>query len=172
MKNVFSKLMMAALALALVFAAIPATQVFAQGQLTDEKLEQAWARARKAYERMGKGFEDIDAHVAKIQGMIDKAAENGKDVSALQTALDAYADALTAAKPDYDALGEVFAAHAGFDADGKVVDSDQALATLQQVRDEMKSIKESMGGTFKALREALKAFREANEDRSGKGRDS
>lgn len=169
MKSIISKIMMAVLAVALTVAAFPVTSVFAadeqppvRGELTDEKLEKLWARQVQAYERMGKGFEDTEAHIAKIQGMIDKAAENGKDVSALQSALDAYAAALAASKPAYDALGEVITAHAGFDADGKVTDSEQAQATVKEAREQMQALKSSMGDTFKALREAIKAFREAN----------
>lgn len=169
MKNVFSKILIAVLALALVFAVLPVTSVFAQdeqppakAELTDEKLEQIWARIVKGYERMGKGFEDTEAHIAKFQSLIDKAAAKGKDVSNLQSALDAYEAALIASKPAYDALGEVINTHAGFDADGKVIDSEQALAAVQSVREEMQALKSSMDGKFKALREAIKEFREVN----------
>lgn len=166
MKNIISKIMMAFLAVALAVAAFPVTSAYAADETppapTDEKLEAAWAKVLKVYERTGKAFKDTDAHIAKFQGIIDKAAEKGKDVSSLQTALDAYETALLASKPQYDALGQTISTHAGFDMNGKVVDSAQALATLKEVREQMKSIKESMGGTFKALREALKAFREAN----------
>ncbi len=166
MKNVFTKIMTAFLVVALALAVIPASSAFAADEdppaQTNERLEKAWARVLKLYERTGKAFEDTDAHIAKFQGMIDKAAENGKDVSDLQAALDAYAAALTAARPQYEALGTIIAAHAGFDADGKVIDAEQAKATLKEVREQMKAIKESMGETFKALREAIKAFREAN----------
>lgn len=166
MKNMIQKTMLAVLAVALAFAAIPVTSAFAADETppapTNEKLESAWAKVLKVYERTGKAFEDTDAHIAKFQGMIDKAAEKGKDVSSLQSALDAYEAALLASKPQYNALGQTVSTHAGFDANGKVVDAEQALATLKDVREQTKSIKESMGGTFKALREALKAFREAN----------
>ena len=169
MKNIISKIMMAVIAVALTVAAFPVTSVLAadeqppaRGVLTDEKLEQIWARQMEAYERTGKGFEDTDAHIAKIQSLIDKAAANGKDVSALQSALDAYEAALLASKPAYDALGEVINTHAGFDSDGKVTDSEQAKATVKEAREQMQALKSSMGGNFKALREAIKAFREAN----------
>ena len=166
MKNIISKIMMAFLTVAVAVAAFPVTSAFATDETppvpTDEKLEAAWAKVLKVYERTGKAFEDTDAHIAKFQGMIDKAAEKGKDISSLQTALDAYETALLASKPQYDALGQTVSTHAGFDANGNLIDSEQALATLKEVREQTKSIKESMGGTFKALHEALKAFREAN----------
>lgn len=169
MKNIIQKTMMAFLAVALAFAALPITNAFAadetppaKGELTDEKLAEIWARQQQGYERMGKAFEDTDAHIARFQSMIDKASENGKDVTSLQAALDAYEAALLASAPAYEELGQVFRTHSGFDANGNVTDSEKALATVKEARDQMKAIKESMGGTFKALREAIKAFREAN----------
>lgn len=171
MKNIIQKTMMVFLALALAFAAIPVTSAFAADENppvpTDEKLEQIWARQLKAYERTGKAFEDTDAHIARFQSMIDKAAENGKDITSLQAALDAYEAALVASRPAYESLGQVFRTHSGFDANGNVTDSEKAQATVKETREQMKALKESMGGSFKALREAIKAFREANKPAEG-----
>lgn len=166
MKTMFIKIMTAFFVVMIALAALPASGAFAVDDNPPadktEKLEKMWARVVKIYERTGKAFEETDSHIAKFQGMIDKAAENGKDVSDLQEALDAYEAALTDARPQYEALGALIAAHAGFDADGNITDLEQAKTTLKEAREQMKSIKESMGGTFKALREAVKAFREAN----------
>jgi hypothetical protein len=80
---------------------------------------------------------------------------------------------LLASKPAYDELGQTFRTHSGFDANGNVTDSEKAQATIKEAREQMKAIKESMGGSFKALREAVKAFREANRPAEGtKERDS
>ena len=168
MKNVFKKIVLVALAAALVFAAFPMTSVFAQGEnppkgeLTNEQLEKVWASQLERYEKLGKAFDDVDAHVAKVQGFIDKAASNGKDVTALQAALDAYASALKAAKPKYEGLNGIVNSHQGFDTSGKVTDAEKAKATVKDFAEKMKDVRSSMGGTFKALREAMKAFREAN----------
>jgi len=168
MKNIFKKTILAALAAALVFAAFPMTSAFAQGEnppkgeVSNEKLEQAWARQLKNYERLGKGFEDTDAQIAKFQARIDKAAENGKDVTALQAALDAFASALKSGRPIYDSMSVIVNSHQGFDANGKVTDVEQAKSTLKEFRAKMEQLKSTMNGTGKALREALRAFREAN----------
>ena len=81
MKNIFAKTMTAFLVVALALAAVPASSAFAADENppapTNEKLEKAWARVLKLYERTGKAFENTDAHIAKFQGMIDKAAEIG-----------------------------------------------------------------------------------------------
>ena len=168
MNNIFKKTILVALAAALVFAAFPVTSVFAQGEnppkgeLTNEKLEQVWARQLKIYERLGKGFDDIDGQVAKFQARIDKAAEKGKDVSALQAALDAFETSSKSAKPIYDSMSGLVNSHQGFDANAKVTDAEKAKTTVEDMRAKLKELKSAMGGTGKALREALKAFREAN----------
>ena len=169
MKNLISRVVLAVLVASLAITAIPVASAYAadetpptKGELTDEKIEEIWARQQQAYERMGKAYEDTDAHIARFQSMIDKAASNGKDVTSLQAALDAYETALLASEPAYEELGQVFRTHSGFDANGKVTDSEKAKATIKEARQGTKTIKDSMGGTFKALREAIKAFREAN----------
>ena len=168
MKNMFKKVILVAVTAALVFAAFPVTHVFAQsknppkGELTDEKLERIWARQLKNHERLGKAFNGIDAQITRFQARIDKAAEDGKDVSALQAALDAYESALNAAQPTYNSINGIVNSHQGFDENGKVTDAEKAISTVQEMRAKMQEIKSSMGGTFKALREAMKAFREAN----------
>ena len=165
MKNIFQKVVLALSAAALVFAAFPVTSAFAADDAppaSNERLEKAWARQLQAYEKIGKAFTDVDAHIAKFQERIDKAAAKGKDVSALQAALDAYEPALKAAQPTYASIASIVNTHAGFDASGKVTDAEQAKATVEQMRTKMQEIKSTMNGTFKALLEEMKAFREAN----------
>ena len=169
MKNIFKKLVLAFAAVAFVFAAFPVTTAFAaedpppaSGELTTERLERIWARQLRRYERLGKVFNDMDAHIARFQAGIDKAAENGKDVSSLQAALDAYESALKAAQPAYNSINGIVSSHHGFDENGKVTNAEKAKSTVQGMRAKMQEIKSSMDGTFKALREAMKAFREAN----------
>ncbi len=169
MKNMFKKLLLAVSAAALIFAAFPVTSAYAadetppaKGEVSNEKLEKVWARQLQAYEKIGKAFTDVDAHIAKFQERIDKAAAKGKDVSALQAALDAYEPALKAAQPTYASIASIVNTHAGFDASGKVTDAEQAKATVEQMRTKMQEIKSTMNGTFKALLEEMKAFREAN----------
>ena len=169
MKNIFKKMILAVMTAALVFAAFPVTSAFAQGEnpaptgeVKNEKLENAWARQLNIYERLGNGFDGLDAQIAKFQERIDKAASNGRDVTALQSALDAFEAASKATLPIYDSIESIVNSHAGFDADGKVTDAEQAKSTVDEMRAKLKEVKSSMDGTGKALREAFKAFREAN----------
>lgn len=171
MKYVFSKIWMAVLAAALVFAALPVTSAYAADDDPpmpgDERLERLWARQVRMFERTGNAFEDTEDHIARFQEMIDKADEKGLDTAVLQDALDAYQDALNDSRPDYEALGELIDAHEGFDDEGNVTDSEQAYVTVQEVREQAQALKEAMGDSFKALREAIKAFREENKPAEG-----
>ena len=167
MKNLFKKTMLLALVAALAVASLPFVSVSAQGandptppagEVSNEKLEQAWARQLKAYERMGK----TDEFVAKAQQLIDRAGAKGKDVSAVQAALDAFVDATKDAKPVYESAKGIINSHQGFDANGKVTDAAQAKETVKAMHAKLQEIRTAMDGTGKALHEAIKAFREAN----------
>ena len=168
MKTVFTKTVLIALIAALGLAALPVFSVAAQGtndpqqppvgELSNEKLEQVWARQRTAYERMGK----TDDLIEKVQSLIDRASANGKDVSGVQAALDAFEAAVKEAKPIYESMNGIVNSHQGFDANGKVTDAKKAKETVSQMRAKMQELKTAMNGTGKALHEAIKAFREAN----------
>lgn len=171
MKKIFKKTILLALVAALAAASLPFVGVSAagtedptppQGPVTNEKLEQVWARQQQTYERLGKGFERSDQFVDKAQSLIDRAKANGRDVSGLQAALTAFEAAVKQARPVYEGGKGILNSHQGFDANGKVTDPEKAKATVQAMGDKLKEIKTAMDGTGKALRDAIKAFREAN----------
>ena len=171
MKNSFKKMILAVLAAALVFAVFPVTGVFAQGatppagtkpELTNAKLEKVWARQLKLYGRIDKTYTNGDAKLEKLQELIDKAAANGKDVTAVQSALDAFKIAVKNTKPIYESMKGIVNSHQGFDSNGKVTDFDKAKSTVQEMGAKLKEAKSSMGGTGKALMQAIKAFRKTN----------
>jgi len=167
MKLLFRKTLLVALVAALGLASLPFVGVSAlgsddpqppQGVVSNEKLEKVWARQLKMYQRIGR----TDAFITRIQGLLDKAAAHGKDVSAVQSALDAFTAAAKDAKPIYESMHGIVNSHQGFDADGKVTDPEKAQETVKAMADKLKEIKTTMNGTGKALHEAIKAFREAN----------
>jgi hypothetical protein len=174
MKTLFRKTILLALVLALGLASLPLVSASAagaygppvpgegQGQTPNERLEKAWARQLGIYERMGKGFERDDAFIDRVQKLIDRAKANGKDVSAVQAALDAFKAAIQKAEPIYESAKGIVNSHQGFDANGKVTDAAKAQETVNAMRTKFKEIKDAMGGTGRALHEAIKAFREAN----------
>jgi hypothetical protein len=172
MTRSIKKLVLLALVAALAAASLPFVSVSAAGaydppvppqrQLSNERLERAWARQLRIYERLGNGFERKDAFTEKVQKLIDRAKANGKDVSAVQAALDAFEAALKKAQPVYESTKGIVNSHQGFDGNGKVTDPAKAQQTVESMRGKLQEIKEAMNGTAKALHEAIKAFREAN----------
>ena len=172
MKLFFKKTILLALVAALAVAAIPFISASAMGEKdpasppageeTNEKLEKAWARQLRMFERIGKGFDRLDQFTARAQNLIDQAEANGKDVSALQVALDAFEDAAKDAHPIYESTKGLVNSHQGFDENGEVTDSEKAKETVQAMHEKLQEMKSAMGGTGEALREAIKAFREAN----------
>lgn len=172
MKKLLRKTVLFALIAALGVAAMPYISVSAagaydptpppQGQASNERLEYVWARQLITYERLGLGFEYNAVFIEKAQSLIERAEANGKDASAVQTALDAFEAAIEHAQSVYESIDEIVNSHTGFDEDGKVTDVEQARATTQAMREKFEEIKTAMNGTGKALREALKAFRQAN----------
>jgi hypothetical protein len=168
MKIIFKKMILAVMVAVVTLAAFPVTSAFAQEETppvrepSTERLEKAWAYQLKVYEKLIRVFEEGDAHMAKAQELIDKATVNGKDASAVQAALNVFSAAVTKSTPIYTEIDALITSHAGFDANGKVTDAVQAKATVQAVRAKLQELKTSMDGTGKALREAVRAFREAN----------
>ena len=156
----FRKTVLLALVVALGVASLPFVSVSAagQGQISNERLEKVWARQLRIYALMGR----TDKFVEKAQQLIERAAENGKDVSALQSALDAFETALKDAQPIYESVKGIVNSHQGFDDNGKVTDAEKAQETVRAMGEKMKEIKAAVDGTGKSLREALRAFREAN----------
>ena len=170
----FKKTVLVALVAALTLAALPVTHAYASGlsdpadpptgavQLSDERLEQIWARMQRIHERQGHNLERADAMVERTQNLIDRLAENGKDVTAMQAALDAFGDALKEAHPIYESAKGVVNSNQGFDADGKVTDHEKAVETVKNLGGKLKEVREIIGEPGRGLREALKAFRDAH----------
>jgi cytochrome c556 len=168
MKLLFKTTILLALIAALVMASLPFVSASAAGlddptppaqtKFTNERLEKIWARQLRRYERFGQAEELID----RVQRLIDRAKANGKDVSALQAALDAFAAAVKQAHPAYESMKGIVNSHQGFDSNGQVTDSAKALETVRAMHEKFQEIKTTLNGTGRALREAIKAFRQAN----------
>jgi len=126
------------------------------------RLVQAWQRQQQVYARLGNMFDRVDQRLQRGQELIDKAKANGKDVTALQAALDAFSAAVKDARPVYESGKGIVASHKGFDADGNVVDAAQALQTVQDMRGKLQEIRDILVGPAKALRDAIQQFRQAN----------
>jgi hypothetical protein len=178
MTTLFRKFILGALIAALALAALPLTSVFAAGALdpvtpptpgtprdpaiATARLELAFARQQIRIARIGEAVVNYDLMTKNVQILLDKAKANGKDVSAVQTAFDAYKAAFAKAKPFYDQAKAIATAHGGFDANGKVTDLEKAKATVKSLADIFRQYADTLDGTLRTLREAIQAFRLAN----------
>ena len=172
--SIINKTILAVLVVALALASFPLTSAYAagmydptnppqqNGQISNERLENIWARQQQAYERLGRFFDQNGGLLDKVQKLIDRAKSNGKDVSAVQVALDAFEAAVKEARPAYEGLKGTINSHQGFDANGKVIDAEKAKAIVKEMGTTLKEIRAQIGDAAKALRDAIKAFREAN----------
>ncbi len=167
MKKLFKKTVLFALVAALGLASLPFVSVAAQsstptpapqGQLSNERLGRVWARQLRRYQRMGRANIFVD----RIQMLIDRAKANGKDVSAVQAALDAFKAALKNAQPIYESTKGIVNSHQGFGDSGKVIDPVTAQQTVLAVHAKFQEIRTALNGTGKALRDAIRTFRQAN----------
>ena len=168
MKLLFKKTMLFSIVAALVMTSLPFVNASAAGltdptppaqtQITNERLEKIWAHQLRVYQRMGRA----DELIARAQRLIDRLRAKGKDVSAVQAALDAFAAAVKEAHPVYESMKGIVRSHQGFDDTGKVTDPAKALETVKTMHQKVQEIKTTLNGTGKALRDAIKAFRQAN----------
>jgi hypothetical protein len=98
----------------------------------------------------------------KLQKLVDKAKENGKDVADLQAALASYNTQIEKAQGLNEQAAKVIATHNGFDANGKVSDPAAALKTVEDAGKALKDARTTLKEAGADLREAAKAWREAN----------
>lgn len=127
-----------------------------------QRLQRAWAREQRLYGRLGEFFSNADSRLARAQELIDQAKANGKDVTALQAALDAFGTAVKQARPVYDSAKGIVASHQGFDEAGNVTDPVKALETVQDMRAKLVEVRRIGLPAARDLRQAVREFRQAN----------
>ena len=177
----FKKTVLFALGVTLALATLSVTNAYASGlsdptdppagetRRSGERLERVWARLQSVYERQGKMVERAEQMTEKVQNLIDRMNENGKDTTVLQAALDTFEEALKDAHPIYESAKGILNSHQGFDSDGKIIDREKAVETVKELRDKLQEIRQIVGEPGKALREAIKAFRDANRPADSSG---
>lgn len=177
MNTTFRKFALGALIAALIVVALPLASVYAAGlidtatppapstpdpTIVKARLELAFARQRVMVARIGMEVANFDLVAKDAQILIDRAKANGKDVSALQAAFDAFKVAFEKGKPIYDQANSIVLSHSGFDGNGNLTDLEKAKATVKSLAETLKQYRDTVGDAFKNLREAIQAFRQAN----------
>jgi hypothetical protein len=165
--DLIKRITLAALALILVLAAFPimgasaadlTSQINAQPYNT--RLERVWAREQLIYKRAGNELANASNFIARVQSLIDKANGEGWDTASVQAAMYALNGVIPAVQAAHSPGAALIAGHAGFDANGKVTDRTTAIASAKSLAKVLKDTRTAMDGTGKALRQAIKDFRE------------
>jgi hypothetical protein len=127
--------------------------------LRGQRLGLLWQRQLSIHDRMAYAFDHAGQRIAMGQQLIDRAQANGKDVTAVQAALDALAAAIQQAQPVFDSSSEIIATHQGFDAGGKVIDPLLAAQTIRALSEKLRSARGPVMDARTALRAAVQDLR-------------
>jgi len=115
---------------ALVFAGVASAADPGLQQVGDTALENFFMREKIAYNDQGLRLQAANVITGKADAWITYLKGQGKDTSALESALSAYKSAIQSAQSNHDSAGGVISAAAGFDSSGKVSDRKAALQTV------------------------------------------
>jgi len=103
-------------------------------------------------------------YAGKIDELIAKLKAKGQDTAALEQAVAAFRAEIAKARAEWQAASTTLAAHAGFDAAGKVTNADQARATLKDAHDHMEQTHSIARGAYEKLHAAIVAYRKAHRE--------
>ena len=103
-------------------------------------------------------------YAAKIDSLIARLKAKGKDTAALEQAVAAFRAGIEQARAEWQAASDILTAHAGFDAAGKVVNADEARATLKDAHGHMVQAHTIARGAYTSLHAAVVAYRKANRE--------
>jgi len=131
-------------------------------QAVNARLTAIWERLQDIYDQQGRILDRAEKVIDLNQIRLDFAASKGLDTSAVQAALDVFADAVKDAHPIHESGQGIIASHKGFNADGLVTDRPRAIETTQNLAANLKEIRSLVKDPFVLLCQAIRAFREAN----------
>jgi Mg2+ and Co2+ transporter CorA len=172
-KNLFRTSVFVALIAALILAAFPLTGASAAEQAStptppphrqgpsNERMERTWQKMLRGYQRLGRLNDRSDELNNRADNLIAVLKVMGANTTELETALAEFRTAAEQAKPIYASCEGIIASHKGFDANGKVTDSAQALQTLADLRAKTMEIRSILEPKARALNDLWKPIRDA-----------
>lgn len=115
-----------------VAQAAPATPVSAERQQqVEQRLERLYQREQNVLENEDTRLTKANDAVARAQQFIADQKSKGRDTSTVESALATFQSSIATAKTYHDSAAAALSSHAGFDANGKVTDVQQARSTLR-----------------------------------------
>lgn len=138
-------------------------------QVREQALENFYKRAQLAVQEQQLRIDLANQIATAVDSWITTLKGQGKDTSALESALADFKSKVSAAQSAHDQGASILSAHAGFDGDGKVTDPDQAHNTLVQARDHLVDARRGLTDAIHSLREAVRSFRQQNRPTKNEG---
>jgi hypothetical protein len=151
--------------LAVGLAFIPQSAVFAAAPAqtnVDTRLQNAYLAEQNWLLRQSNALDRSSNAATKLQNLINNASAKGKDVTALQTALNNFNAALPAIQADHQQAANILSTHNGFDASGAVTDATAARNTLLTARQSLSQAHLALTNAVLTMRNALLTWRSAN----------
>jgi hypothetical protein len=127
-----------------------------------ERLQNAYKREQTALTTQQGNLDKSRKAVTKAQSLIDKAKSNGKDVTALQTALNTFNSQIASAQILHDTAAATLGKHDGFDASGNVTDPALAKNTVLTAHDSLQDARLTMRQAVLDLQKAVRDWRREN----------
>ena len=120
------------------------------------------AREQKWLSEQQTNLDRADGVVGKVQTYIANQKAKGQDTSSLEAALATYQQQLAAAQSSHTTAANLLAAHAGFDNNGNVTDSDLARQTLTDAHQALSNAHIMLVQAGTDLRKALNDYRQTH----------
>ncbi len=140
----------------------PANPPATQPKPDHPRLEKLWNREQIRYQREGNLLSKADGFISKVQTLLDKAAQKGWDVSAVQAALNAFSSVIPAAQAAHAPGEAIIRTHSGFNANGEVTNPEKAVETVKALAQVLKDTRTAMDGTGRALWQAIRELRQSH----------
>ncbi len=125
-------------------------------------LERSFQIKKNQYEIQELRFENADLLRAEVVDRIAELKDEGKDTTDLEAALEVFDAEMAIAEKFHGEAKATLDVHAGFDANGKVIDEKAATETVHQAGEQLRDAAQSLQDASSDLREALRDWRQDN----------
>ncbi len=127
----------------------------------DEALTRAYKAEQQWLNSQQQAIQKADQAAVQVQQVMDKALEAGLDVTALQNALGQFNSAISTVKTGHQSAAEQLSIHAGFDADGNVIDRQAARITVLDAKQALWKAHVSLSQAVRDLYRAVSEWKQA-----------
>lgn len=128
-------------------------------QAIDQQMTFTLQRERNWLQREGLHLNWATQIAQKAQEIINKAQQDGLDVTALQNALNTFNAQIPTAQSSYNQAASILASPAGFDGSGNVTNAQTAHQTLASARDALQQTHLTLANASLSLRTAFQNWR-------------